>query len=91
MIMRHARAFPLSVVLHLPSGASKRCQGAPHRCLGVVISEQGFLRMPGRAQVKKLAQDYMIHLATWNIGTFTGKTRELVDTMLRRWIAIACL
>ncbi|XP_058189384.1 uncharacterized protein LOC131306970 [Rhododendron vialii] len=90
MITRHARAFPLSDVLCLPSGASKNEQGAPHQRPGVVISEQGFLRVPGRARVKKLAQDYRIRLATWNIGTLTGKTRELVETMLRRWISIAC-
>ncbi|KAI8564245.1 hypothetical protein RHMOL_Rhmol03G0166900 [Rhododendron molle] len=75
----------------MPSGASKNEQGAPHRRPGVVISEQGFSRVPGRARVKKLAQDYRIRLATWNIGTLTGKTRELVDTMLRRRISIACL
>jgi hypothetical protein len=88
---RHARAFPLSDALCLPSGASKNGQGAPHRRPGVVISEQGFPRVPGRARVKKLAQDYRIRLATWNIGTLTGKTRELVDTMIRRRISIACL
>ncbi|KAI8547554.1 hypothetical protein RHMOL_Rhmol07G0205200 [Rhododendron molle] len=91
MKMRHARAFLLSDVLCLPSGASKNEQRAPHRRPGVVISEQGFSRVPGRARVKKLAQDYRIRLATWNIGSLTGKTRELVDTMLRRRIGIACL
>ncbi|KAI8538489.1 hypothetical protein RHMOL_Rhmol09G0107800 [Rhododendron molle] len=72
----------------MPSGASKNEQGAP---VGVVISEQGFSRVPGRAQVKKLAQDYRIRLATRNIRSLTGTTRELVDTMLRRRISIACL
>ena len=91
MITRHARAFPLSDALRLPSGVSKNGQGAPHRRPDVVISEQGFSREPGRARVKKLAEDYKIRLATWNIGTLTGKTRELVDTMIRRRISIACL
>ncbi|XP_058198407.1 uncharacterized protein LOC131313930 [Rhododendron vialii] len=57
MITRHARAFPLSDALCLPSGASKNEQGAPHQRPGVVISN----------------------------------TRELVDTILRRRISIACL
>ncbi|XP_058222975.1 uncharacterized protein LOC131332697 [Rhododendron vialii] len=86
-----ARVFPLSDALCLPSGTSKNEQGAPHWRQGVVISEQEFSRVLGRARVKKLAQDYRIRLATWNIGTLTGKTRELVDTMLRRRINIACL
>src|SRR5450432_227439 len=77
--------------LCLPRGASKNEQGAPHRRLDVVINEQGFSRVPGRARVKKLVQDYRIRLATWNIGTLTGKTRELVDTMIRRRISIVCL
>ncbi|XP_058180118.1 uncharacterized protein LOC131298659 [Rhododendron vialii] len=91
MITKHARVFPLSEALCLPSGASKNVQGVPHWRPGVAISEQGFPCVPERARVKKLAQDYRIHLATWNIGTLTGKTRELVDTMLRRKIRIACL
>lgn len=42
-------------------------------------------------RVKKLAQDYRVRLATFNIGTLSGKTRELVDTTLRRKISITCL
>ncbi|XP_058208223.1 uncharacterized protein LOC131321237 [Rhododendron vialii] len=90
MITRHARAFPLSDALCLPSGASKNEQEAPYRRSGVVISEQGFSCVPGRVRVKKLAQDYRIRLVIWNIGTLTGKTKELVDTMLRTRISIAC-
>ncbi|XP_058217558.1 uncharacterized protein LOC131328660 [Rhododendron vialii] len=91
MITRHAKAFPLSETLCLPLGASKNEQGGPHRRSGVVISEQGFSYVPERARIKKLAQDYRIRLATWNIETLTGKTKELVDTMLRRRISIAYL
>ncbi|XP_058189443.1 uncharacterized protein LOC131307042 [Rhododendron vialii] len=92
MITRHARAFPLSDVFCLPSGALKNEQGAPHWRPGVVISEQGFSRVPGRARVKKqLAQDYRIRSATWNIGTLTDKTKKLVDTILMKMISIACL
>ena len=39
----------------------------------------------------KLAQNFRIRLAIWNIGSSTGKTRELVDVMNRRGISIACL
>ena len=33
----------------------------------------------------------MIRLATWNIGTLTSKSIELVDTMKRMRVNIACL
>ena len=32
-----------------------------------------------------------IRLATWNLGTLTGKSLELIDTMKRRKINIACI
>ena len=54
----------------------KNIQGFPHH---------------GRGWVKKLAQESRIRLATWNIGTLTGKSIELVDTMKRRRVNIACL
>ena len=30
-------------------------------------------------------------LASWNIGTMTGKSRELVEVMMRRRVAVACV
>ena len=41
--------------------------------------------------VKKLVQESRIRLATWNIGTLTAQSIELVDTMKRRRFNIACL
>ena len=40
---------------------------------------------------KELSLRERICLATWNIGTLTGKSIELVDTMKRRRVNIACL
>ncbi|KAL4197283.1 hypothetical protein AMTRI_Chr04g250330 [Amborella trichopoda] len=54
-------------------------------------NRQGFPRHPRRAQVKKLVQENRIRLVTWNVGTLTGKSMELVDTMRRRRVNIACL
>ena len=88
--LRHSSASPLSIALHLPSGVSKNGQGALHCRLGAVISEQSFSCLPGWAQVKKLAHNFRIRLATWNIGSLMGKTMELVDVMSRRRISIAC-
>ena len=58
------RAFPLSDVLHLPSGASKNEQGAPHRLPGEVKNWQGFLHASGRTRVKKLVHDHRIRVAS---------------------------
>ena len=87
----NARTFPLSDALHLPSGASKNEQGAPHRCPGAVKNWQGFLRAFGRTRVKKLVHDHRIRVASWNVGTLTGKTLDLVDAMIRRRVSVACL
>ena len=44
----------------------------------------------GRERVKKLAKNFKIRLATWNIRSLTDKTMELADVMSRREITIAC-
>jgi exonuclease III len=33
----------------------------------------------------------MIHLGSWNVGSLTGKLRELVDTVIRRRVNILCI
>ena len=68
-------------------------QGALQQSPVVVLNEQGFSHTNGRERVKKLghAKGRGIRLATWNIGTLTSKTMELVDVMRRRKINIACL
>ena len=86
----NARAFPVSNVLHLPSGAVESGQGAPQRCPVAVKNEQGFSYF-GRVWVKKLVHNVKLRLATLNIGTLTGKGMELVDTLIRRRVNIACL
>ena len=42
-------------------------------------------------KVKKLAHEYRIRLASWNISSFTGKLAELVDAMIRRKVSILCV
>ena len=39
-------------------------------------------------RVKKLAHEYRIRLASWNIGSLTGRLVELVDVMVRQNISI---
>jgi len=42
-------------------------------------------------RVKKLVLENRIRFGTWNIGTLTGKSMEVVDTMTRRRINFMCL
>ena len=35
-------------------------------------------------RVKKVAHEYRIRLASWNIGSLIGRSTELVDAMVRR-------
>ena len=86
----NARAFPVSDVLHLPSGAVQSGQRVPQRYPVTVKNEQGFSYFE-RVQVKKLVRNVKLMLATWNIGLLTGKGLELVDTLIRKRVNIACL
>jgi len=42
-------------------------------------------------RVKKIAHEYRIMLASWNIGSLTDKLAELVDAMIRRNVSILCV
>ena len=63
---------------------------APHRHPDVVLNEHGFPHFYERVRVKKLANEYRIRLASWNIGSLTGRLTELVDAMVRRDVSILC-
>ncbi|KAH1232354.1 Craniofacial development protein 2 [Glycine max] len=62
-----------------------------HRRPDVVKSKQGFPHFRERVWVKKLVHDRRIRFGTWNIGTLTGKSMEIVDVMVRRKINFMCL
>jgi len=62
-----------------------------HRRPGVVLNKQGSSHLSERVWVKKLVQGNKIRFGTWNIGTLTGKSLEVVDTMIRRRINVMCL
>ena len=65
---------------------------APHRCPGVVINEQGSSHFNGRVWgARKLVRGVGFRLGSWNVGSLTGKLRELADTFVRRRVNIACL
>ena len=55
--------------------------------LNPVISGQGLLGH-GRAQLKKLVQ---VRVGTLNVGSMTGRGRELADLMERRKVGVLCV
>ena len=76
----HARVFPVGDALgfHLPPPKSR--QGLPSQ---------------GQAGLKRQAQrrvpDETLRVGTLNVGTMTGKGRELVDLMKRRKLGVLCV
>ena len=42
-------------------------------------------------RVRKLAEPTRIRLDSWNVGSLTGKLRELVDAVIRRRVNILCV
>ena len=65
--------------------------GALHQCSGVVKNEQGSSHLTRRVRrVRKLVEPTRIRLGSWNVGSLTGKLRELVDTATRRRVNILC-
>jgi exonuclease III len=40
---------------------------------------------------RKLVGESRIRLGSWNVGSLTGKLRELVDTAIRRHVNILCV
>lgn len=45
----------------------------------------------GRSRLKKLVQPTTLRFATLNIGTLTGRSRELAELLKRRRVDIACI
>jgi hypothetical protein len=63
-----------------------------HRRSGVVKNEQGSSHLTRRMQrVRKLAEPSRLRVGTWNIGSLTGKLREIVNAMIRRRVNILCV
>ncbi|XP_052738878.1 craniofacial development protein 2-like, partial [Bicyclus anynana] len=51
---------------------------------------QGLLHH-GRVRRKKQVREVRMRMVSWNVGTMTGKGRELADVLERRRVNIACL
>jgi hypothetical protein len=60
--------------------------------LGVVTNVQGYSHLSQRVRgVRKLVEPTRIRLDSWNVGSLTGKLRELVDAASRRRVSIICV
>jgi hypothetical protein len=65
---------------------------ALHHRPGVVKNEQGSSHLTRRMRrVRKLAVPSRVRVGTWNVGSLTGKLREVVDTMIRWRVNILCV
>jgi exonuclease III len=42
-------------------------------------------------RVRKLAEPSRVRIGTWNVGSLTGKLREVVDTMIMWCVNILCI
>jgi hypothetical protein len=91
---------PLSGASYLDPGTMTSEQGSGRRNLcgalhlrpGVVKNEQGSSHFSRRVRrVRKLAEPTRIRLGSWNVGSLTGKLRELVDAAIRRRVNILCV
>jgi hypothetical protein len=68
----------LSDVLHRRPGVVKNMQGSSH------LTRQ-------MRRVSKLGEPSRVRVGTWNVGSLTGKLREVVNTMIRRCVNILCV
>ena len=92
---RHPRGAPCLDLDTVSSeqGSSRRfLSGALHRRPGVVKSEQGSSHLTRRVRrARKLVEPTRIRLGSWNVGSLTGRLRELVDSAIRRRVNILCV
>jgi exonuclease III len=57
-----------------------------------VKNEQASSHLTRRMRrVRKLAEPSRLRVGTWNVGSLTGKLREIVDSMIRRRVNILCV
>ena len=84
---RHPRDAPchdLGMVSSEQGSGRHILSGAPHRRPGVVQNEQRSSHLSRRVRrVRKLVEPTRIRLGSWNVGSLTGKLRELVDTAVK--------
>jgi hypothetical protein len=74
----------LDMVLSEEGSGCRILSDALHHFPGVVKNEQGSSHLTRwMRRVRKLAEPSRVCVGTWNVGSLTGKLRELVNTMIR--------
>ena len=79
-----ARAYPGSDALHGPPHVMRNGQG---------VSQYPRLRLKKQVEKTKKQNKKVnnLRIGTWNVGTLTGKGREIADVMERRKVRILCI
>jgi hypothetical protein len=82
----------LDTVLNEQGSGRRILSDALHRRPGVVKNDQGSLHLTRRMRrVRKLVKPSRVRICPRNVGSLTGKLREVVDTMIRRRVNILCV
>jgi hypothetical protein len=90
--LRDASYRDLGTMISEQGSGCCNLSGTLHLRPGVVKSEQGSSHFPRRVQrARKLARPTRIRLGSWNVGSLTGKLREVVDGAVRRRVNILCI
>ena len=97
-------AHPISIAIHLHTtqlssllvslhlSCPEFLSSSLHRRPGVVKSEQGSSHLTRQVRrAGKLVEPTRIRLSSWNVGSLTGRLRELVDSAIRRHVNILCV
>jgi hypothetical protein len=78
-------------VLNEKGSGGRILSDALHRRSSVVKNKQESLHLTRRMwRVRKLTETSRLCVGTWNVGSLTGKLREVVDTKIKRHVNILC-
>ena len=86
----------LDTVISEQGSGRRILSDALHRRPGVVQNKQGSPHLTRRVRrVRKLVEPSRapnrLRVGSWNVGSLTGKLREVVDAMTRRRVNILCV
>jgi hypothetical protein len=82
----------LDTVLSKQESGCRILSDVLHHRPGVVKNEQGCSHLTRRMRmVRKLAEPSRVCVVIWNVGSLTGKLREVVDTMINQRVNILCV
>jgi hypothetical protein len=82
----------LDTVLNEQGLGRRILSDALHRRPDVVKNEKGSSHLTRRMRrVRKLAEPSRVRVGIWNVRSFMGKLREVVNIMIRRRVNILCI